>query len=197
MTAVMFERRAGMYVVTFTYDPMIVEMLKLVVPSYARTWSKPRREWLIETVYGKPLADALGRLGATVIGLDDPPHRQHATDPAGWAKAVFQRVGPNRAPLAYRLLWVVPPRPRRRPPTPNRTQPRLRRTTHPEEIRMTDQPRAACCVCFAAYCESGRRRCDSCDIAHQPVTKPPAPKPLDLSKPLPENLAGYTLEDFL
>ena len=104
MTAVMFERRAGMYVVTFTYDPMIVEMLKLVVPSYARTWSKPRREWLIETVYGKPLADALGRLGATVIGLDDPPHRQHATDPAGWAKAVFQRVGPNRAPLAYRLL---------------------------------------------------------------------------------------------
>ena len=105
MTAVMFERRAGMYVVTFTYDPTVVEMLKLVVPSHARTWSKPRREWLIEIVYGKPLADALGRLGATVIGLDDPqPQRQHTTDPAGWARAVFQRVGPTRAPLAYRLL---------------------------------------------------------------------------------------------
>ncbi len=108
MTAVRFERRATMYAVTFTYDPMVVEMLKLTVPSYSRTWSKPRREWLIETMYGKPLADALGRLGCTVIGLDDPPaQRQHGTDPAEWARAVFRRVGPSRASATYKLLSRV------------------------------------------------------------------------------------------
>jgi hypothetical protein len=104
MTAARFERRGTMYAVTFSsYDPMIVEMLKLVVPSYARSWSKPRREWLIEAMYGKPLADALGRLGVIVIGLDPPP-RCDGADSAGWARAVFQRVGPTRAPLAYKLL---------------------------------------------------------------------------------------------
>ena len=103
MTAVRFEHRGHTYAVTFTYDPMIVEMVKLVVPSYARSWSKPRREWMVEAAYGKPLADALRRLDCTIIGIDDPPQRQHATDHA-WACAVFQRVGPTRAPLAYKLL---------------------------------------------------------------------------------------------
>jgi hypothetical protein len=55
MTAVRFERRGDRTAVTFTYDPTIVEMLKLIVPSYARAWSKQRREWLIEAVYGKPM----------------------------------------------------------------------------------------------------------------------------------------------
>ncbi len=104
MTAVRFEHRGHMYAVTFTYDPMIVEMLKLVVPSYARSWSKPRREWLVEAMYGKPLADALRRLDCTIVGIDDHPQRPHGTDTAGWARSVFARVGSSRAPLAYKLL---------------------------------------------------------------------------------------------
>ena len=32
MTTVRFDRRGDMYAVTFTYDPLVVEMLKLIVP---------------------------------------------------------------------------------------------------------------------------------------------------------------------
>ena len=49
MTAVRFERRGDMYAVTFTYDAIVVEMLKVVVPATpargahraANGWSKP------------------------------------------------------------------------------------------------------------------------------------------------------------
>ena len=105
MTAVRFQRRGDIHAVTFAYDPMIVELLKASVPSFIRSWNPDRREWLIlEPVYATQFADTLRRLGHTILGIDDPPQRQHTTDPAGWARAVFQRVGPNRAPLAYKLL---------------------------------------------------------------------------------------------
>ncbi len=106
MTAVRFQRRGDIHAVTFAYNPDVVETIKLVVPNFLRTWNPQRREWLIhETVYAQQLADTLRRLGHTIIGLDDPPaQRYHGTDSAGWARAVFQRVGPNRAPLAYKLL---------------------------------------------------------------------------------------------
>lgn len=54
MTTVRFERRGTMYAVTFTYDPMVVEVIKLTVPSYSRSWSKPRREWVIEPYTASP-----------------------------------------------------------------------------------------------------------------------------------------------
>jgi hypothetical protein len=106
MTAVRFQRRGDVHAVTFAYNPDVVETIKLVVPSFLRSWNPDRREWLIlEPVYATQLADTLRRLGHTIIGIDDPPpQRQHTTDPAGWARAVFARVGPNRAPVAYRLL---------------------------------------------------------------------------------------------
>jgi hypothetical protein len=107
MTAFRFERRGGIYAVTFTYDPLVVEVLKLTVPHYPRTWNKPRREWLIEAVYGKPLADVPRRLDCTVIGIDDPPQGRCGDDPVDWVRAVFRRVGPARAPLAYKLLSRV------------------------------------------------------------------------------------------
>ncbi len=41
--------------------------------------------------------------GHIVIGIESA--RCHAEpDPSSWARAVFERVGPARAPLAYRLL---------------------------------------------------------------------------------------------
>jgi hypothetical protein len=108
MTAVRFNRRGDITAVTFAYDPIIVGTIKLVVPSFFRRWNPVRREWLIlEPVYGAELARVLRGAGYTVIGLDDPPNRQHVDDPAAWARAVFQRVGPTRAPLAYRLLSRV------------------------------------------------------------------------------------------
>ena len=105
MTAVRFQRRGDAHAVTFAYNPEVVELLKASVPSFIRSWNPDRREWLIlEPVYATQFAATLRRLGHTIIGLDDPPNRHHGTDPAGWARSVFQRVGPRRAPLAYRLL---------------------------------------------------------------------------------------------
>jgi hypothetical protein len=104
MTAVRFDRRDILYAVTITYDPIVVDVLKLTVPSYARSWRKPRREWLIEVQYAKALADALRRLGAVVIGLEPEPSSSIHDH---WARAVFQRVGPTRAAAAYKLLSRV------------------------------------------------------------------------------------------
>ena len=104
MTAVHFEPRGFEYSIRFRYDPAIVELIKLDVPNYARSWDPATKTWTVEAVFARPLAATLRRLGYTIIGIDDPPQRQHTTDSAGWARAVFQRVGPNRAPLAYKLL---------------------------------------------------------------------------------------------
>ena len=107
MTTVRFERRDTITAVTFAYNADIVETIKLVVPSFLRSWNKARREWLIlEAVYAAELAGVLRSAGHTIIGLDTPK-RAHAPDPSGWARAVFQRVGPHRAALAYRLLSRV------------------------------------------------------------------------------------------
>lgn len=104
---VYFQRRGPNYGVTLgLYDPLAVEMIKAVVPSFARRWSPPRREWIIEVDYGKPLADAMGRLGHTVIGME-PPQPQHADGTANWAQALFQRVGPTRAEAVFRALTKI------------------------------------------------------------------------------------------
>lgn len=42
-----------MIALTFTYDRDVVELIKVCVPNYARSWSSVRREWLIEDVHGK------------------------------------------------------------------------------------------------------------------------------------------------
>lgn len=61
---------------------------------------------------------------------------------------------------------------------------------------MTDLTRAARIICFRNFPAPGQRKCSDCDLAHQPA--PPkqraAPKPL---KDVPEDLSGYSVEDFL
>ena len=66
---------------------------------------------------------------------------------------------------------------------------------------MTDQFRA-CCVCFRQWVSApGEVKCEDCSpgraIPNNTATKRPRPKPVDLSQGLPENLAGYSIEDFL
>ena len=85
---------------------MAVEAIKAAVPAFARRWSPPRREWVIDEVCGQRLAAALRRINCTIVGLDNDL-RYSGTDSAEWARAVFQRVGHDRAPLAYKLLSRV------------------------------------------------------------------------------------------
>jgi hypothetical protein len=107
MTTVLFQRHTTVYTVTFPYSPVLVNIIKTTVPGYARTWDQPTKQWTVESLWAPILAAEIRRLGHIVIGLDDPPQRPRWTDSAGWARAVFQRVGPTRAPLAYRLLSRV------------------------------------------------------------------------------------------
>ena len=95
MSAIYFEQRGAVYAVRFRYDAALVELIKAAVPWHARSWSPQRREWIIEEFYGKPLADALRRIGCTVIGLE-PPQPQHYDDHR-WAHMLFKRVGRDRA----------------------------------------------------------------------------------------------------
>ncbi len=104
MSAVCFEPRGAAYAVTFPYSPQLVSIIKTTVPGYARTWNQTGKQWTVETLWAPILAAEIRRLGHTVHGLDNPPNRSHGNDPAAWARSVFQRVGPHRAPLAYKLL---------------------------------------------------------------------------------------------
>ena len=103
MVAVRFDKRGGTYGVTFRYDPELVELLKVTVPPYARSWSPPRREWIIEAVYARELAGILRRLGHTTIGLEDA----HDDSCKGWAHHLFRAVGPHRTPVVHRALTKV------------------------------------------------------------------------------------------
>ena len=83
MTAVRFERRGHIYAVTFVYDADLVELLKVSVPAYARSWNRVRREWLIEDAYAVQLADTMRRFGCTVVGLEAAPTDATTTRPPG------------------------------------------------------------------------------------------------------------------
>jgi len=104
VTTIRFDQHgASAYGVTFKYDPELVELLKLTVPPYARSWSRPRREWVIDTIYARELAGVFQRLGHTIIGLDAPRDSSYK----GWAQHLFQAVGPRRAPAVHRALTKV------------------------------------------------------------------------------------------
>src|ERR1700758_882417 len=104
MTAVLFQRHTTTYTVTFNYSPVLVNIIKSTVPGYARSWNQAGKQWTVEALWAPILAAEIRRLGHTVVGVDDPPNHAHGHDSAGWARAVFTRVGPSRAPLAYKLL---------------------------------------------------------------------------------------------
>lgn len=104
MTAIRFARQGtNAYGVTFSYDAELVELLKLTVPPYARSWSRPRREWVIDAIYARELADVLRRLGHTIIGLET----SRDSSCKGWAQHLFHAVGQHRAPAVHRALTKV------------------------------------------------------------------------------------------
>ena len=88
MTAVRFEARGDVHAITFSYDSVIVELLKLTVPNFLRSWNPVRREWLItEPVYATQFADTLRSLGT---------HARHRARP-GPAAARHRRRRLGRA----------------------------------------------------------------------------------------------------
>ncbi len=108
MTAVQFTRVGLRYVVRFVYSPDIVAAIKNTVPAFARSFDPITKIWMVDCEWATVLAAQLRYLGYAIVGLDDQrPSASHATDSADWARAVFTRVGRNRAPQAYKLLSRV------------------------------------------------------------------------------------------
>jgi hypothetical protein len=65
VTAVTFTRRGDEFAVTFRYDRAVVELIKSVVPHYARRWVPNRREWPIEDVWSQPVGRRAARRRAS------------------------------------------------------------------------------------------------------------------------------------
>ena len=107
MTTVRFTPGLDEHVVRFAYDPAVVEAIKEIVPSYARSWRPATRTWLIDPNWAPVLADTLRTYGHTVTGLDDHHRGDRQCDHRGdadWARILFRRVGPNRAGAVFRSL---------------------------------------------------------------------------------------------
>lgn len=100
---VVFDRVGNGYTVRFPYDPLLVELLKSRVPSYARTWFSAGKYWTVDSAYAAPLAAAFTELGCTVVGVET--RTPSACD--GWAQHLFRAVGPSRVTAVHRALSKV------------------------------------------------------------------------------------------
>ena len=100
---IVFDRVGNGYTVRFPYDPLLVELLKSRVPSYARTWFSAGKYWTVDSAYAAPLAAAFTELGCTVVGVET--RTPSACD--GWAQHLFRAVGPSRVTAVHRALSKV------------------------------------------------------------------------------------------
>lgn len=99
MSVMRFVQRGDSYCVTFAYDARLVELLKATVPHYSRSWNAHRREWLVDAVYARELADVVTRCGHVVVGITS-----RSDDVTCWARLLFKRVGRTRSDQVYRAL---------------------------------------------------------------------------------------------
>jgi hypothetical protein len=100
MTTVVFNRAGDRYTVEFAYNPILVEVLKAAVPSYARSWDKTTKRWLVDDAWAKPLATTLRATGCLVVGIDETPRKSCDS----WAASLFRAVGERRIPAVHRAL---------------------------------------------------------------------------------------------
>lgn len=107
MTAVRFERAGYEYIVSFRYDPTLVDLVK-TVPSDYRSWDGTTKQWRVWASYADPLARSMRELGHVVTGLEPPPPPPWgSTSSANWALTLFRRVGPTRVEPVHRALTKV------------------------------------------------------------------------------------------
>ena len=112
MTTVAFthNKLEGNYTVGFQFDQRLVNLIKAVVPGYARSWSAPTKRWLVSDSYADALAKAMTNLGYTVVGIRTESAKARTAadapraDQSQWARTLFHRVGPTRVVPVYRAL---------------------------------------------------------------------------------------------
>jgi len=104
---VVFDRVGNGYTVRFSYDPLLVKLLKSRVPSYARTWNSAGKLWTVDSVYAAPLAAAFTELGCTGVGVETRTPSATSSSCDGWAQHLFRAVGPSRVAAVHRALSKV------------------------------------------------------------------------------------------
>lgn len=102
-TTVRFKAAGSSYTVQFAYSPVVVEIMKAVVPAAARSWSREAMKWTVDMDWAPALADALRAADCTVIGLGERAH----CESAAWALGLLHAVGPHRISAVYRALSKV------------------------------------------------------------------------------------------
>jgi hypothetical protein len=115
VASVIFAPDDDHYTVRFDYDREVVAILE-DIPDFARKWWPASRSWWIFGYYAGYLASELDAHGHTVIGLDPTHWRRHGGEHSAqhnsyagddWAKALFARVGPERADAVFKALTRV------------------------------------------------------------------------------------------
>lgn len=71
--SVTMQATPGGIALSFPYDPGLVSALKASVPSAARRWDNGRKLWLIETAYGKPVADLVYTMTGERVAVPQTP----------------------------------------------------------------------------------------------------------------------------
>jgi hypothetical protein len=99
--AVRFERRGDRYAIRFSFDPIIVALIK-TVPGYARSWHPATKTWFVDATYAKQLARDMAAIGFLITGIESADG-----DLSAWASILFRRVGPARAGPVFRSLSKV------------------------------------------------------------------------------------------
>ena len=76
------------------YDAALIELLKITVPAYARSWSPTQHEWTIDARYARSLGNAMADPGCVIVGLDPP--RQPKRDDTNPSALGQSDVSPRR-----------------------------------------------------------------------------------------------------
>lgn len=89
------------------YNPSVVEIIKIVVPSSYRSWEAPTKAWKFHADWVDALASELRRGGHTVHKTAPPPPPPRSAPRENWADALMEAVGPARIEPVHRALTKV------------------------------------------------------------------------------------------
>lgn len=102
--------------VAFPYNPELVDLLKLAVPSYGRHWNPAAKVWTISSLHVGDFISYARRAGHHVMDLrgdggqkrrTDHDHYGSSATPHGWAESLLAAVGPEREDAVFKALTRV------------------------------------------------------------------------------------------